>query len=462
MPPLVDPFQLTTKQLEFVEQTKDEAAKEILFGGAIRSGKSQVAARILVAWALQWPGLYIACRATYRELEDSTKRIFLSGDGMLPPAIPDQLIAKNGISEKHERVTLRNGSQIIFRSLEENEKGKAKIRNITLSGAFVDQLEEFDSPQAFALYEELLGRLSHPSGPRKLIACANPGPETHWAYDRIVNPETRHADCRYTHVTLYDNEENLPADYVKFIESRKDTSPDWYDRFVLGIWGAFGGKRFKSWNKKIHIVPTFEVPAEWEIVEAIDYGWSNPFAVIWCAIDFDGVWWVIGEHYEAEQPISYHAEKIKEMRKRLNVSPSVTYIDPSTYARRGEYESVHAELMEYGITSGRAQNDRLGGWARIDEMLGTRETFDGGPRLRVFASCENLIRELPNLRIKEGTDDVEKEYDHAADALRYAIMSRPTTPVMKPITPETIKEQQIDRLLRKHDSQRREPVYFGG
>ena len=57
---MADPFVLNAKQLEFVEATKDPEAKEILFGGAIRSGKSQVAARILVAWAMQSPGLYIA------------------------------------------------------------------------------------------------------------------------------------------------------------------------------------------------------------------------------------------------------------------------------------------------------------------------------------------------------------------------------------------------------------------
>ena len=295
-----------------------------------------------------------------------------------------------------------------------------------------------------------------------MIACANPGPETHWAYDRIVNDQTRNKDCRYVHVTLFDNEENLPRDYVKTIETRKDSSPEWYDRFVLGIWGAFGGKRFKSWNKGLHVVPTFKPPADWEIVEAIDYGWSNPFAVVECAIDYEGIWWVIGEHYEAERPISYHAQKIKDLRAELEVSPSVSYVDPSTYARRGEYESVHAELMECGILAGKAQNDRLGGWARIDEMLSARDTIDGGPRLRIFCTCENLIRELPNLKIKEGTDDVEKEYDHAADALRYAIMSRPTTPVMKAATPETVREEQIERLLKRGEVKFEQPMYFGG
>ena len=60
---------------------------------------------------------------------------------------------------------------------------------------------------------------------------------------------------------------------------------------------------------------------------------------------------------------------------------------------------------------------------RIEELLS--ETMeDGLPRLRIFSSCRNLLKELPSARIKEGTDDIEKENDHALDAMRYAIMSR--------------------------------------
>jgi phage terminase large subunit len=298
-----------------------------------------------------------------------------------------------------------------------------------------------------------------------MIACANPGPETHWVYDRIVNEKTKRPDSRYIHVTLFDNEKNLPDDYVKFVRSKELTSPEWYERFVLGLWGAFGGKRFKTWNPKIHVVDTFadasmRVPSDYEVIESIDYGFANPFCCLWIAIDHEGVWWVTNEHYEAERPISYHAKIIKKTRELHNLSPSATYIDPSTFARRGEYESVAIELIESGIPVGKAQNDRLGGWARIDELLTSRDTMDGGPRLRIFSRCENLIRELPSLKIKEGTDDVEKEYDHAADALRYAIMTRPVTPSRQEAE-KTMREQAIARIYERAISRERQALLLG-
>jgi hypothetical protein len=175
-------------------------------------------------------------------------------------------------------------------------------------------------------------------------------------------------------------------------------------------------------------------------VLGIDYGWAQPTAAIWCAIDFNGRWWVVGEHYEKERPISWHARKIKEIENNLNISPSSIWLDPSTWARKSEYESTGMEFADYGIYAGRAQNDRLGGWNRIEEML-TERLEDGMPRLRIFNTCPSLIQELPSLKVKAGTDDVEKENDHACDALRYAIMSRMPPPI------EAVEDDEEDLAL---------------
>lgn len=454
-------FVLTPKQIEFARACNLPVTevKEVLFGGAIRSGKSQVAAHILVDWALKWPGLYMACRATYQELDDSTRRIFLYGDGSLPPAIPESIIRGGPKGITARKVILANGSEILFRSLEETEKGKGKIRNITLSGVFVDQLEEFDTEIAQQMYQELVSRCSHPKGPRKIISCANPGPRTHWAYDRFVDPNRRYNRAAYVHVEMRDNEQHLPADYVEWAYAQETENPNFYRRFVIGEWGAFGGKRFPDFDENVHVVPSenFYIDPQWEILEGIDYGSSNPFAVVWVAIDYDGRWWVFDEHYEKEKPLSHHARKIHEIRERHKVNPLFSFIDPSTFNRtRFEYESVAFELQEQGIQLAKAQNERLGGWARIEEML-TEKMHDGLPRLRILDRCENLLRELPSLKYKENSDDIEKEHDHAADALRYALMSRPQIPKHKE-PPRNVREERVQTIIDRHDRVRERRV----
>jgi PBSX family phage terminase large subunit len=431
---IVDPFKESPKQVEITDACADPRIEEILVDGAIRSGKTQVCARIVVGWAMLCkPGLYLVGRRTYPELEDSTKRVFLTGDGGLPPAIPPELIANYQV--KHNSVTLKGGSTLIFRALEDDPKAPLKIRNITLSGAFIDQLEEFDSERDKEFYFELLGRLSNPIGPRKMLCAANPAAMEHWAYEHFV--QSKSVRKARIHVTLFDNADNLPPDFVARAKRAEATRPEWYRRFVLGEWGAFGGQRFKIFSRERHVVDPFPIPDGWEIIEALDYGVAAPFCCLWIAIDYEGNWWVVGEHYQKEWGLSQHAKAIFAKRRELAVSPSFIYLDPSAFARQGQYESVALELADLHIYAMKAQNDRLGGWARIEELLAT-------DKLKIFSTCTNLLRELPSLRYKDGSDDVDtKMSDHAADALRYGIMSRAPHPLLV--------DEDIDHDLTKRD-----------
>jgi PBSX family phage terminase large subunit len=457
----------TAKQQEFWAACAERGAEEILFSGSIRGGKTQAAAKQIVAWAWRYPGTYLVMRRTYRELADSTQKAILRGDGNMPPALPPQLIRggslEKGYRAKDEIVYLANGAEIIFRSCEDALATIDKIKNITLGGFLIDQVEELESDRYFELYQTMVGRLSHPGTPRKGLLVANPASESHWVYRRFVDPVRRKDYTRYVHVTLFDNEENLPDNYVRSLQRREHEDKHWYDRYVLGKWGAFGGKRFKIWDPAIHVVEPFgPIPQEWEIVEAIDYGYKHATCCLWLAIDFEGRWWVIGEHYERERPVSYHARAIKNTRTALNISPSSIWLDPSAWALRGEYEAPAMEFFDYGIVAAKAQNDRLGGWNRIDELLTEKMPRDDLPRLRIFNSCQNLIRELPALRIKDGTDDVEKEDDHAPDALRYAVMSRAPAPLRPEEEEESDWSDEYARSLVARMRARQEHVYLGG
>src|SRR5262249_42960701 len=164
--------------------------------GAIRSGKTQGAGRLLLETAVETPATFLVARLTYRELEDSTKKALLHGDGSLPPLIPPQLITDYRASDN--LVQLKTGATILLRSLEEGQRGK--LLNLTLGGVFIDQIEELDAgPAGERLFDTLLGRLSDPRGPRKLLAVANPAATTHWLYRRLVAEATRDAAARYVH-----------------------------------------------------------------------------------------------------------------------------------------------------------------------------------------------------------------------------------------------------------------------
>lgn len=474
------------KQGEFHRACATDGKREILFDGSLGFGKTQAGCKQIVAWAMKYgrPGQkYLVARKTYLELEDTTKAAMVSGDGGMPPALPrgevDGYVLEADVIDREyafgtfNKVVLRNGAEILFRSLEPEHHGK--IKNLTLAGFLIDQAEELDDDEDEEFVETLVKRMRDPHGPCKGIFLANPGPEEHWLARRFgVLPEyaadmTRHEKFvrARVHGTLFDNVENLPPAYVADMLATKDTRPDFYRRYVLGEWGAFGGKRFKGWDRRRHVVRPFDIPDEWEILAGLDYGSAAPTAYLSIAISLAGRWHVVGEHYAAEQTISHHAGRIKLIEQNpdailgfyAKLSPSVRWLDPSAWRReRREFQSVAMEFTDHGIHCAKAQNDRLGGWNRIEEML-MNELPDGGPELVFFENCPNVIREVPNLKYKVGTDDVEKVNDHAADALRYPINSRTPTPLERIQTPveahtrEEVAKRIVDRVRRLHEQE---------
>ena len=72
-----------------------------------------------------------------------------------------------------------------------------------------------------------------------------------------------------------------------------------------------------------------------------------------------------------------------------------------------------------------ADNSRVLGWSRLREALAP--LADGSPGLVFFPNCQNLIRTLPLLTYdtKNCEDVGDNLEDHAPEALRYGVMSRP-------------------------------------
>ena len=475
-----DHFVPNVRQSEFFNLCNDLVAEQIMFSGSIRGGKTQSCAKRIVAdaWKYGGPGWKAGVfRRTYRELEDSTKGVFIRGDGGLPPALPQALYDPRDYRVVDNMITLRNGAEILFRSLENPKEAAEKIRNVTYGAMFIDQIEELDSDEYELLYDTMVSRLSDPRGPGKMYLAANPGRTSHFAYKRFhPESEERLPETAYVHVTLHDNKQYLDPKYYARMLRQKTRNPEWYDRFIEGKWGAFGGKRFKNFRvDEPWVIEPFAIPKHWEIIEAIDYGFRAPTVCTSMAIDPFGLHYIVAEHAEAEKPVSHHAAAIKQIRDEHNIPPSVTYLDPSAWAQAREFQSVAMEFSDYGIDCAKAQNDRLGGWNRIDEFLTTMipDPYQEGvpfeerrlvPRLRFFAGrCPLLMKELPNLVLKDGSDDVEKKEDHASDTLRYLLMSREPPPLVDDSVQPDIdrRTEYAQRRIREATSADRAALLLG-
>jgi phage terminase large subunit len=475
------PFRATPKQLAAARLWHDPKVRIVTIGGAIRSGKTQAAGRLIVESAVARPCTYLVGRATYRELKDSTQKAMLFGDGNMAPLVPPELVGQYRASD--EVVRLKTGAELLFRSLEETNIGK--LLNLTLGGVFIDQVEELDDGDAGErILDTLLGRLNDPRGPRKLLCVANPAGLTHWVYRRLVDNPTRDRDAAYLHVTLHDNAANLPPDYVAAMEATRLTRPAWHGTYVEGLWGRFEGAAFEEFSETIHVVKPFPIPEHWERFESLDHGANHPTHVLAWAADEDGNIVIFGE-YASPGLVSKHAAEIHERRKRWQTERC--WADPSVFAhhgmempRRGVPASIATEYAEHGIYLIRANHDRQAGYSRLLELLHVepgriappwaqvRDGVDGAPRLYVSSLCREVIRQLKSAPIAvDGMDAGEAvdkkwegEHGHGVASLRYGAMSRPSPSAGLP-EPESVDPRAAraaERLKRIEEREARDLI----
>jgi hypothetical protein len=101
-------------------------------------------------------------------------------------------------------------------------------------------------------------------------------------------------------------------------------------------------------------------------------------------------------------------------------------LDTACWSRTGTTgPTVGETLQRAGHKLYKADKNRIQGKIQIHEYLKLQQS--GRPRVQIFNTCPNLIRELQSIPLdKSNPEDVNTNAsDHAYDALRYLIMSRP-------------------------------------
>ena len=179
-------------------------------------------------------------------------------------------------------------------------------------------------------------------------------------------------------------------------------------------------------------------------------------------MDYDGTIYVIAEHFEAEKTIDYHAEKIKRISARLNWGTDANgriraLIDSAANQKTlAAVKSVSELFYEQGINvNPNVNKDLFSGIARVKQYL---KPASGAPKLYVFKTCVNLIRELKSYRWGAGDGDAPKKFDdHALDELRYYIMTKPESSAPK--KEKTLIAKDKERLFRMILNERKQKGY---
>lgn len=239
-------------------------------------------------------------------------------------------------------------------------------------------------------------------------------------YD-LYNLREKNKDYESFHFTTYDNP-NIP---IEEIEREKETKPEnTFAQEYLGSFRKSEGLVFKEFRRDLHVYTddSEKQPANLiRYMAGIDFGFTNPTAVIAIRKGHDNDYWIVSEWYKSGKTDAQIADVV------LAYGFDEVYPDP-------ESPSTIAELQKRGVYCKEVIKNKDSIKNGINRM---RALFIKN-KLHIHSSCVNLINELETYSYPEskfGKNEEEnpvKEHDHAIDALRYALfMDEPVNMVQQ-------------------------------
>ena len=262
---------------------------------------------------------------------------------------------------------------------------------------------------------------------------ANPGGAgAHWVKKRYIDPAPpndsfRGADGltrKFIPARLQDNP--YLAKDGRYEQMLNALPPTQRQQLLDGNWDVAEGAAFTEFNPFDHVITPFEIPLHWERTKGIDYGYASESACVWGAVDpTDGTLIIYRELYKKGLLGTDLASMLTEMEYEDPFSVSGV-LDTACWSRTGTTgPTVGETLQRAGHKLRRADKNRIQGKIQIHEYLRLKQS--GRPKIQIFNTCPNLIRELQSIPLdKAKPEDVDTNAsDHAYDALRYLIMARP-------------------------------------
>lgn len=459
---------------------KSTAMYRLLFG-ANRSGKSRAAAQDC-CWFLTGEHPYQpvvkvkedfriwVVSASYRNIQEGIW-------GHLKKILPEWKVADVGPTipggwNIPAFIVMKNGHRVDFLSGEGREDARRKAQGAEIDRIYVD--EEIDA----ALWEELLVRLGDRGG--RVAVSATLLRSEQWCLDLEDRAALGDPEVHRFVLTAYRAVErgHMNAKVVRELENT--LSAENREVRLEGKSRRAQGLVYKEFCD-LNVVEDFDIPPDWTRYCAIDPGWRT-CAVIWAAVSPAGKCVLYREHYwhgQKYREISdaiFAAEGYKRMERQVAISEEypelgtrmepvwvfdesrteevqIHWIDPNNFGHHPSGERMIGHLFaEEGLVCAPARNEFDLGIELCRRSL--MPDLDGVPKLRVFRSLTNFLKEIRSYRMtpdlggshqNERPGRPAKKNDHGLDGWRYMTMGG------LEYVPINAERRSYDRRLRELD-----------
>ena len=422
-------FQLTVKQAEYIREAHH---RWNISSGAVRSGKSHLQIAYTIPTRLEERrgkrGLRLILGATRQNIE---RNILQPMRDIYGNSIASEINSKNYAKVFGEKVYCIGA---------DNVRQVAKIRGSEVAYAAVDEATDVNKE----VFEMLKSRLSLPWSCCDITT--NPASPNHW-FKEFIDSADSGVDIYCQNYTIYDNP-FLPEEYVHALEAEY-AGGVWYDRYILGKWTLAEGLIFANHEKALADESMFPGKPD-EYALSLDYGTSNPFAVLlWER--YGNTWFAAKELYYSgrDTGIQKTDDEYLQMLENL-IQPIKPFLMSNTrdmwgnYVERIEPVSVVVDPSAASFIALLRQSD----WFRVREadnvvIDGIRNTTTAIERgiIKVNRSCRQWRNEAQSYIWDEKAveDRPIKENDHLMDSMRYFVQT------MRLVRPYEIYQSPYER-----------------
>lgn len=292
-------------------------------------------------------------------------------------------------------------------------QGREQFQAISAGGFWCDELAPWE------IIEEIIARCrdyDYPSSKIYSLTPLAPAPELENLYNQGSNEDWKfyhlNTDCN-TAISERWKKSFFDAIDNSMLETRR-----------VGAFASFHGAVYPDFNNSVHVIQPIKLSDQWYRRRSIDFGYQHPTVCLWGAKDQHNNWYIYDEYSQSNLTAEQHVSNINAREAWNTKFHGATYADTQAAQERAEFHKL-------GLFTANAKKDIFAGIESVKRHLKVRS--DGKPKLFIFNTCKNLIREMRTYRYHRSSDrglnpkaakdaPIKKDDDHV-DALRYLIYS---------------------------------------
>ncbi len=274
-----------------------------------------------------------------------------------------------------------------------------------------------DESGLYSLYfwENIQGRAAANDAPIRIVTSPY---SLNWLFKEFIRPWKRDPESLpHVHIVQATSKDNPHFSDKQYYLKQKTMDPRRFNMMFGGQFDRMEGLVYQEFSEQESIVDPFPLPTSAKIYAGVDWGYTNPFAIVVIAALPDGRLYQISETYQSHLTIDKKIEVARRKAKTLRIQKF--FCDPASPADIASFNQA-------GLHAVPADNNIRRGVDVVSEQIITRN-------FRIFrGTSPHTIDEMdtyhyPTPKDVDSDKDIRedlpvKQDDHLLDALRYCLV----------------------------------------